>query len=82
MERVNAFMIFWLGGVSVMGLVSLAFGIRELRSGYARWGWQGNKIERAEEPFYYWMIVTGRFAGVIVTGFMFWFGLGMMGDFK
>ena len=82
MDRANAFMIFWLGGVSVFGLVSLAFGIREFRSGYARWGWQGGKIERAQEPFYYWMIVGGRFAGVAVACFMFWFGSGMLEDFK
>ncbi|MEQ1495482.1 MAG: hypothetical protein ABL912_06945 [Novosphingobium sp.] len=82
MERVDAFMIFWLGGVSVFGLVSLAFGIRELRSGYARWGWLGDRIARVEEPFYYWMIILGRFGGVVMACFMFWFGSGMLEDFK
>ena len=81
MEQANAFMIFWLGVVSVMGLVSLAFGIREIRGGYARWGWYGARIERLEEPFYYWMIVCGRFVGVGVACSMFWFGSGMLKDF-
>ena len=76
--RVDAFMIFWLTGVTVMGLVSLAFGIHALRSGYARWGMRGDRIARDEEPFYYWMLVFGRFAGVLVAGFMFWFGSGML----
>ncbi len=76
--RVDAFMVFWLTMVTIIGLVSLAFGIQALRSGYTRWGMRGDRVYRAEEPFYFWMLVVGRFGGVIVAGFMFWFGTGMM----
>ena len=82
MARIDAFAVFWLTGVAAMGVASLAFGIREFKSGYARWGLSGEKIARSDEPFYYWMIVGGRFFGVIVAGFMFWFGLGFMGNLQ
>jgi hypothetical protein len=75
--RFDAFTYFWLGGVAVFGVVSLVWGVYELKRGEARWGWTGARYAREEEPFYYWMAVLARFGGFVVACFMFWFGLGM-----
>jgi hypothetical protein len=76
--KVDAFPYFWLTMVAVFGLVSLVWGIYELRRGEARWGWTGARYTRVEEPFYFWMAVLGRLAGFVVACFMFWFGLDML----
>jgi len=75
MKQFDAFMIFWLGIVGFFAVVSLVWGLYELRRGEARWGFTGAKYTRAEEPFYYWMAVLMRFAGFIFGCFMFWFGM-------
>lgn len=63
--------------MSVFGLVSLVWGIYELRRGTARWGWSGAQYSREEEPFYFWMATLSRLGGFVVACFMFWFGLGI-----
>ena len=77
----GVFPYLWLTIVAVMGAVSLAKGIYELDKGEARTRfWSGDfssPMTRDGEPFYYWLIIGGDFAGVVVTGFMFWMGLDM-----
>ena len=66
----DIFPYMWLGFVAMFSIVSLVWGIYEFRRGVARWGWSGARYERSEEPFYFWLLVCGRFFGFI-------FGCGM-----
>ncbi|HEY0327018.1 MAG TPA: hypothetical protein VGC46_13715 [Allosphingosinicella sp.] len=78
MNSFDAFAYFWLGGVAFIGMLCLAKAVRDLRAGEARWRLMGDKITRADDPFYYWLSVISDLFGVVVTGFMFWFGLDML----
>jgi hypothetical protein len=74
----DIFPYVWLGGVALLAVTFLVWSIYELRRGEARWGWVGTKVSREEEPFYFWMLVLGRFAGFVMGCFMFWLGLDML----
>lgn len=78
MERTDLFPYFWLFMVAFIGAVNLVWARYEYKRGEARWGWAGAKYSRAEEPFYFWMLVGGRFFGFVVACFMFYFGLEML----
>lgn len=77
-SHLDIFPYFWLTLVAGFGVTNLVWAYYEFRRGVARWGWAGARYSRAEEPFYYWMAVGGRFFGFVVACFMFWFGLGML----
>lgn len=66
-------------GVFVMTVVSVLWGINDLRRGSARfnfWGF-GERVSREDEPFEYWLAVGSKLAPLPVGIFMLWFGSGM-----
>ncbi len=40
--------------------------------------WTGERYDREEEPFYFWMTVLGHIGAFIACCFMFWLGLDML----
>ena len=78
MSAFDFFPYVWLGVVAFMGLTLLAWTVYEFRRGVAQWGWIGAKFARDDEPFYFWMLLIGRFAGFLLACFMFWAGLDML----
>jgi hypothetical protein len=79
MSGPELFPYFWLGMVMIFGLVSVAWGVNDLRRGSARLGqWSSSRVNRDEEPFEFWLAVLGKFGGGIVASFMFYFGLDML----
>ena len=77
--RFDAFGIFWTGGVIVMMVVSLLWGINDLKRGSARlnfWGF-GERVSRDDEPFEFWLAVGSKFMALPVGAFMLWFASGI-----
>ena len=74
MNDAQVFQYFWLAMVGVIGMSSLAWAVNDVRSGSARMHWGGARVRRDEEPFEFWMAVGSKTLGVVVAGFMLWFG--------
>lgn len=80
-DHFRVFPYVWLTIVATIGAVSLAKGIYELNKGEARsrmFGGYSDSVSKDDQPFYYWLIIGGDFAGVLVTAFMFWMGRDML----
>jgi hypothetical protein len=73
----DLFTYFWLSLVTIIGAVSIGWGVNDLRAGSARMSW-GGRVQRSEEPFEFWVAVGGKFLGAVIAGFMFVFGLEML----
>ena len=77
----DAFMIFWCAMVIIMTVVNVAWAINDLKQGSARFGWgwwgQGERVNRDDEPFEFWLAVGSKFAALPVGLFMLWFASGM-----
>ena len=79
MRGSDLFPFVWLTMVTIFGIVSVAWGINDLRSGSARLGqWSAARVRRDEEPFEFWLAVFGKLGGGLVACFMFYFGLDML----
>ena len=79
MKHVDPFIIFWCTMVLGIVVVNFAWAINDLNRGSARFGWswwrQGDRINREEEPFEFWLAVGSKFAALPVGIFMIWFAL-------
>ena len=78
MKSVEPFFIFWCSMVVVITGVNVAWAINDLNRGSARFGlgWRrGDRIDREEEPFEFWLAVGSKFAALPVGIFMIWFAL-------
>ena len=80
MTHVDSFLIFWCVMVFLVGAVNLAWAVHDLRRGSARPSWYGERVEREEEPFEFWVAVGSKLIAVPVTGFMLWFALSNFGS--
>jgi hypothetical protein len=78
-SRFDAFGVFWCIGVALIGCVNVAWGINDLKRGSARMSWYGNRVDRGEEPFEFWLAVGSKLAALPFCGFMLWFGSGIFG---
>jgi len=77
-NRFDIFPYFWLGVVTLIGTMNVAWAVNDLRVGSARFSWMSTRASREEEPFEFWMAVLGKFAGGIVACVMFYLGLDML----
>jgi hypothetical protein len=77
--QVDAFLVFWCMLVGLAGITNLAWAINDLKRGSARMHWYGQRVQRREEPFEFWMAVGSKFLAVPVTAFMLWFALSDFG---
>lgn len=75
MTRVSVFLIVWCAMVALIAAVSVAWAINDLKKGSARFGVFGQRVERAEEPFEFWLAVGGKLLAAPIAVFMLWFAL-------
>ncbi|MXO90042.1 hypothetical protein [Pontixanthobacter aquaemixtae] len=75
MDTVDAFGYFWSAMVVIMTIVSVAWGINDLKTGSARLHLMGfgNRVDRDKEPFEFWFAVGSKFMMLPVGIFMLWF---------
>jgi len=74
-NQVSAFLIFWCVMVAIITVVSVAWAINDLKRGSARFGFFGQRVQRAEEPFEFWIAVGSKFVAAPMGVFMIWFAL-------
>ena len=75
MTKVSVFLFVWCTMVALMAIVSFAWAINDLKKGSARFGFFGQRVERAEEPFEFWLAVGCKFLAAPMAVFMLWFAL-------
>ena len=73
-NQFDAFGIFWCLLVATIGLMNGAWAVNDLKRGSARLSWYASRVDRNEDPFEFWMAVISKMVGVVVSGFMLWFG--------
>ena len=80
MDEFHAFGYFWLGMVTLIIGVNVAWALNDLKVGSARMGWMSARVRRDEEPFEFWLAVGGKLVGALLVGpFFIWHGLQMFG---
>lgn len=77
MNEFDAFGIVWCSLVGLAIVVNVAWAFNDLKRGSARNHWFGARVERAEEPFEFWMAVGGKLIVLPIGAFMLWFGSGI-----
>ena len=77
MNEFDAFGIVWCTGVALAIIVNTAWAINDLKKRSARNHFFGQRVERAEEPFEFWMAVGGKLIVIPIGIFMLWFGSGI-----